>query len=331
VRPLSRGIGRFHPTASLRTLTIAPESARHLKLPLGIATLGAARLLPPRYLDNGERGEQLLRILLDRDPALRAAVLVCDERRWTGWQAVADDEFADRAGHLAAQVREYPPGVLDDPDTVALPMAGLAAHEWPTLGPAVLCGRNPCAFFGELAELFLSSMLGFLRYGVLPEPHGQNVVLTVRNGRPERLVLRDHDTVRLYPAWMRAAGVPDPGYRVRRGAPQSLSLESAERLIGYLQTLGVQVNLYGIADALGRHFRIAEDTLWERIRSATSDAMETVDLPDDLAVIIRRQLLEQDRWPSRQVLGPLLHTGACSGVSMPASIGSVPNPLWTQR
>ncbi|SFB06839.1 Siderophore synthetase component [Amycolatopsis marina] len=327
VRVLGKGIGQGHPTASLRTITTAPESARHLKLPLGIATLGAARLLPPRYLDNGERGERLLRTLLDRDPGLRARVLVCDERTWVGWQATAEDEFADRPGQLAAQVREYPGGVLDDPETIALPMAALAAHEWRVFGPVILCGRRPLDFFTELAELFLASMLGFLRYGVLPEPHGQNVVLTVREGRPERLVLRDHDTVRLYPEWLTAAGVANPGYRVRPGAPQSLSLETAQRLVGYLQTLGVQVNLYAIADAIGRQYGIAEDTLWDSIRTATISALDTLDLPAHVSTVLRRQLLEETRWPSRQVLGPLLRSGPSSGVSMPAGTGSVPNPL----
>ncbi|WP_116044121.1 IucA/IucC family protein [Amycolatopsis palatopharyngis] len=333
VRPLLSGLGRFQPTASLRTLATAPESALHLKLPLGISTLGAARLLPPRYLDNGERGEQLLRDLLDRDPELRARVLICDERTWCGWQANPGDEFADRPGHLAAQVRKYPRGVLEDPATIALPAAALAAHEWQLLERPILCGRDPLAFFAELARLFLETMLGFLRYGVLPEPHGQNVVLTVRNGHAARLILRDHDTVRVCPQWMSAAGVADPRYRVRPGAAQSLSLESADRLIGYLQTLGIQVNLFAIADALGRHYGISEETLWETVRTATTEAMDTLDLPAHVAGTVRRRLLDEPRWPSRQVLGPLLRRGPSAGVSMPAETGSVPNPLlespWT--
>jgi siderophore synthetase component len=326
IRPVADDVGRFRPTASLRTLA-SPAPARHVKLPLGIATLGAARLLPPRYLDNGERAERLMRALLRRDPALRRRVSLCDERTWCGW---GGDEFADRPGQLAAQLRTYPAGVLDEPGTLAIPMAALAAHEWETLGPAIGDDLDPVEFFGALAAAFAEVGLRFLRYGVLPELHGQNVVVTLREGRPERFVLRDHDTLRLHPAWMHAAGVPDPEYRIKPGAPQSLRLDRAESLVGYLQTLGFQVNLYGIADALGRHYGIDEGVFWERLRTALVGCLVALDLPEHVAAVVRRQLLDAPTWPTRQVLGPLLRHGTSNGVSMPAATGAGRNPLWPE-
>ena len=323
VRPIARAIGRFHPTASLRTLS-SPVRGRHVKLPLGVATLGAARLLPPRYLDNGERAERLMRALLHRDPLLRRRVSLCDEQVWCGW---AGDEFGDRPGQLAAQLRRYPPGVLDDPDPIAITMAALAAHEWGTLGPAIDAGLDPVAFFGALAAAFAEVGLGFLRYGVLPELHGQNVVVTLRDGMPERFVLRDHDTLRLHRAWMDAAGVRDPGYRIKPGARQSLQLDRAQTLVGYLQTLGFQVNLYGIADALGRHYGVDEAVFWEQLRGALVGAIAELDLPGHVEVVVRRQLLDAPTWPARQVLGPLLAQGSRTGVSMPAATGELRNPL----
>lgn len=323
IRPVTRAAGRFRPTASLRTLA-APAADLHVKLPLGIATLGAARLLPPRYLDNGERAEQLMRALLQRDPGLRRRVALCDERTWCGW---GGDEFAARAGQLAAQLRTYPAGVLDEPGTLAVTMAALAAHEWETLGPAIAGDLDPVELFGALATAFAELGLRFLRYGVLPELHGQNVVVTLRGATPERFVLRDHDTLRLYPPWMRAAGVPDPGYRIEPGARQSLQLDSGEALVGYLQTLGFQVNLYGIADALGRHYGIDEGTFWERLRLALVGCLAEIDLPEHVEVVARRQLLDAPTWPTRQVLGPLLREGSSNGVSMPAATGAARNPL----
>jgi staphyloferrin B synthase len=323
VRPVARGIGSFRPTASLRTLC-SPVRERHVKLPLGIATLGATRLLPPRYLGNSERAERLMRALLERDPALRRRVSLCDEQSWCGW---AGDEFADRPGQLAAQLRTYPAGILDEPGTLAIPMAALAAHEWETLGPALLDDLDPLDFFGALAAAFAEAGLRFLRYGVLPELHGQNVVVTLRDGMPERFVLRDHDTLRLYPAWMDAAGVSDPGYRVRPHAPQSLRLDRAEALVGYLQTLGFQVSLYGIADALGRHYGIGDDAFWARLRAAIGGGLDEIDLPRHVEAVVRRQLLDAPTWPARQVLGPLLRSGSRTGVSMPAATGTVRNPL----
>ncbi len=328
VVPLTRGLGGFHPTASLRTLTTAPESELHVKLPLGVATLGAARLLPPRYLDNGQRAQRMMQQLIDRCAVLRRLVQVCDERSWCGWGHPSGvDEFDDRGGQLAAQLRRYPAGLLDDPTRLVLPMAALAAHEWDVLGPVIGPGSDPVEFFGRLAEAFCELGLGFLRYGVLPELHGQNVVVVLRDGEVDRFVLRDHDTVRLYPGWMAAEGVADPEYRITPGAPQSLCLPSAEALLGYLQTLGLQVNLYGIADALGRHYGIGEPVLWARLRGAVIEALARVSLPGRVADVVERELLHAQMWPSRLVLGPLLRQGRSAGVSMPAGAGRVPNPL----
>ncbi len=342
VVPLARGLGGFHPTASLRTLATAPETALHVKLPLGVATLGTARLLPPRYLDNGERAQRTMQQLIDRCPLLRRRVQVCDERTWCGWRHPSGtDEFDDRPGQLSAQLRVYPAGLFDDPTRLVLPMATLAAHEWDVLGPAIGGEKfdnpkfdNPkfdataaVEFFRRLAQTFCELGLGFLRYGVLPELHGQNVVVTLRNGVPDQFVLRDHDTVRLYPDWMRAEGVTDPGYRITPGAPQSLRLHCAEELLGYLQTLGFQVNLYGIADALSRHYGIDERTLWAQLRDAVVDALATVPLPVRVADLVEREVLHAPTWPSRLVLGPLLHRGRSGGLSMPAGSGRVPNPL----
>lgn len=331
VVPLVRDLGRFHPTSSLRTLLTCPEGTRHLKLPLGVATLGAARLLPPRYLDNAERAQHTMATVISRDPTLGTLAELCDERTWCGWRDPdVDDDYEDLPGHLTAQVRRYPENLFADPGTVVLPMAALAAHEWDVLGPAVAAAGfddDPLAVFGELAEAFCALAFSFLRYGVLPELHGQNVVVALAGGKVRRFVLRDHDTLRLYPGWMRAAGVPDPGYRIKPGAPQTLCLPDARPLLGYLQTLGFQVNLYGIADALARHHLLDERVLWNVLHRAVAVTLDRLDLPAAVASLLRAELLHARTWPSRQVLGPLLRAGRSAGVSMPAAVGAVPNPL----
>ncbi|MQA16157.1 MAG: siderophore staphylobactin biosynthesis protein SbnC [Pseudonocardiaceae bacterium] len=332
VVPLDCVLGSFHPTASLRTLVTAPESALHLKLSLGVATLGAARLLPARYLANSDRAQRTMCDLRERDPVLRERVLLCDERTWCGWgHPSGSDEFADRPGQLAAQLRDYPPALLTDPGVLVLPMAALAAHEWDVLGEAILA-RQPdagqaLAFFRELAGAFCELGLAFLRHGVMPELHGQNVLVVLRDGAVQRFVLRDHDTLRIHPEWMAAAGVPDPGYRIRPGGRQSLILTSGQALLGYLQTLGFQVNLLGIADALGRHTGAGEQAFWAALHTAVAGALADVALPAHVADVVERALLAAPHWPCRTVLGPLLRRARDGGVSMPAAVGEVPNPL----
>ncbi|MCD2195753.1 siderophore staphylobactin biosynthesis protein SbnC [Actinomycetospora endophytica] len=315
-------LGRLHPTSSWRTLVVADDPRTHVKLPLGVATLGAARLLPPRYLDNGDRAERLLRHVVAADPELTRLVGVCDEGRWAGWND-GTDEFDDRPGHLAAQIRRYP---VDD-GHVALPLGALAADAWDELGPALGVG-DPPAFFAGLAEEFLVMVVGFLARGVLPEVHGQNVVVRLApGGAVVGFVLRDHDAVRIHPPWLDAAGVADPGYRIRPGARQSLRLDAPEELVAYAQTLGVQVALYAVADALARRFGVPERTFWDLVRAAVEGALRREGLPSEVTAVLERVLLEAATWPSRTVLGPLLAHGRSGSVSMPAGQGTVPNPL----
>ncbi|MGH3662172.1 MAG: IucA/IucC family protein [Micromonosporaceae bacterium] len=321
VAPVAAGLGRFRPTASIRTLAGEPETTRHLKLPLGVATLGATRLLPPRYLDNGERAQRVMADIAARG-SLRGLVALCDESSWSGF---GGDPYGDRPGQLCAQLRTYPDGLFDDPDVTVLPMAALAAHEWDLLADVLQV--DPVSFFGTLADAFCRLGLGFAGYGTMPELHGQNVVVAIRDGAVERFVLRDHDTLRIYPEWMDAAGVADPAYRIKPGAAQSLRLPSGQALLSYLQTLGFQVNLYGIADAIIRRHGVDERVLWRRLRDAVTAAAEQLDLPPPVADAVRAHLLDAAEWPTRHVFGPLLRRGASSGVSMPAETGATPNPL----
>lgn len=316
VRVVARGTGRWRPTSSVRTLAPAgPDGTTipRVKLPLGVNTLGSARMLPPRYLDNGQRGERLLRNVVAADPDLSELVVVAGETSWCGWDG---DPYDDRPGLLAAQLRYHP-----EPAVGAIPMGAFASTEHLAARPV-----DPTTFFRDVAARFCAMAVGFLCHGVLPEIHGQNVLLA-----GERLVLRDHDTVRYCPAWLSA---PDPGYRVKPGARQSLRLDDPAELVGYLQTLGFQVNLYAIIDALSHHYDVPESRLWTQLRDVLDHHLErraTIHR-DDPAVrtrvaTARGLLFDPPTWPSREVLRPLLHRGRSNGVSMPAATGTVPNPL----
>ncbi|WP_145984150.1 IucA/IucC family siderophore biosynthesis protein [Pseudonocardia sp. EC080610-09] len=323
--------GHGVPTASLRTLALPGEPLRHLKLPLGVSTLGAARLLPPRHLDHGDRAAGVIGTVLGADPRLAARVGIVDESDWAGF-ALPDgsDEFDDRPGHLAAQVRHYP----DFGDGIPLPLAALGAHEWDVLGPplGVTDVATARRFLRALTTDVLSVAFGFLGHGLLPEMHGQNVVgefESVAGGptRLRRLVLRDHDTLRVYRPWARAAGTPGPGYRIAPGVRQSLLLDSPEELVGYLQTLVVQVSLRAIAVALDRHFDLPESQWWATLGDAVTDAIAVAEPPDEIRASITDLMLERPTWPARAVLGPLLERGPSSGVSMPAGVVAITNPL----
>lgn len=333
VVPLGRA-GHGRPTASLRTLALPGAGPRHLKLPLGVTTLGAARLLPPRHLDHGDRAARVISAVLGADPALAGRVAIADESDWVCFAAPdGSDAFADRPGRLAAQLRHYP-----ELGACPLPLAALAAPEWDVLGPLLGVRDRDGAqrFLSALTADVLAVGFGFLGHGVLPEMHGQNVVVGFatepdRPARVRRLVLRDHDTLRVHPDWAAAAGTPDPGYRIAPGASQSLVLDRPERLVGYLQTLVVQVALRGVAVAMGEHFGMPESAWWAELREIVPAALAAADPPAPVRDALAELLLAAPTWPARAVLGPLLERGPSDGVSMPASTVPIANPLRADR
>ena len=55
-----------------------------------------------------------------------------------------------------------------------------------------------------------------MQYGALPELHGQNILLSFEDGRVQKCVLRDHDTVRIYKPWLTASAFIAEVCRQRR-------------------------------------------------------------------------------------------------------------------
>src|SRR5439155_1516809 len=153
----------------------------------------------------------------------------------------------------------------------------------------------------------------------MPELHGQNAVLVCHRGRVEGILLRDHDTVRLHRPWLVTAGLPDPGYDVKPGSPNSLWAASPEELLGWFQTLALQVSLQAIGRALVRAYGVEEDRVWRRLADVVRAARSGVDLPPAAAELTDRQLFHAAGWPTKLVLGPLLaRVGTGGGSSGPA-------------
>jgi siderophore synthetase component len=140
-------------------------------------------------------------------------------------------------------------------------------------------------------------------------------------------VLRDHDTVRLHRPWLAAAGLPDPGYDVKPGTPNSLWAAGPEELLGWFQTLAVEVALQAIGRALVSAYGVDEDTVWRRLTDVVRAARSGVDLPPLAAEIADRQLFHAATWPTKLVIGPLLARLGRGGGSMPSGQGRAGNPF----
>jgi siderophore synthetase component len=351
--PLSDELGAFRATASLRTLVPAGRPGVHLKLPLAVAALGAGRQLPLRYLRNGDRAQRLL-AAVSRHPALSGRVHVCDETAWR--TAPGSGEAPLGEGELGYQLRRYPAPVADGPGVALVPLGALGVvvgGRAPAL--AALAGRSQrgersldrdsgTALLSELtAELVRLAVVG-LAHGVMPELHGQNVVVSVRLSEPSEpgesgrsmdghlagLVLRDHDAVRIHPAWLRAAGLPDPGYVVDGRTPNTLVADSPEDLLAWFQMLAIHLGLFPVVQALAVGAGLAEADGWRTIASSTGACLDGLSAEAGLAPAVdvaRRQLLDEPGWPVKLTMGPLLERGDACGTSMPSAIGTTANPL----
>ncbi|WP_432263082.1 IucA/IucC family protein [Cupriavidus sp. TMH.W2] len=323
---LGGGIGAAYPTASLRSLVMHAQPDLHLKLSLGVQALGARRTLPARYLHNGALAQRCLTQLQDRDPWLGQHLLLCDERDW--WGLRQHDSLIREAGDIACVLRRYPCDLA--PGTWLLPMAACAAltagDDLPALRRLSCTDADEAwAAFRRIAALLLEAGLRCFASGVMPELHGQNVVLVVGEEGPQALLLRDHDTLRICPSLLAEAGVDVPAYAVDTSTPNSLMLDAPGQLLAYFQTLAIEVNLYAIAAAIAVAFDSDEAVGWWILRDEIARLLPA-GTGSRLAATARAALLDAPEWPFKQLLAPLLARETAS-TGMPSALGSMRNPL----
>lgn len=328
---LGTGPGAATPTASLRSLAVVGRPGTHLKLALSVNALGAVRTLPPRYLHNATLAGACLENLRERDEWLASHLLLCDESHW--WALRQRDALEAEPGELACLVRRYP----SLPDARLIPMAALPVFTADGTLPAFdqLLGPAPeehdaWALFADVAGALLELGLRCLAYGVIPELHGQNVVLAFRGRRIAALVLRDHDTLRICPPLMDTQGVAVPDYVIHRSTPNTLELATPRELLAYLQTLAIEVNLYAVIAALAERYGRDEAHGWRILRGALEACLARVPLPEAIAASTKSLLLDEQGWPFKQVLAPLLGR-ASFGTGMPSAMGRLDNPLLPGR
>ncbi|SEO42497.1 IucA/IucC family protein [Nitrosovibrio sp. Nv6] len=327
---LCSGPGAAIPTASLRSLAVTKSPGMHLKLALSVRTLGATRALPPRYLHNGILASACLESLRQRDDWLGAHLQLCDENRWWALsQRSGSATLESEPGELACMIRRYP--VL--PGATLVPMASLpvvsAGGELPAFNHLTGSANQEeaaWALFGDITRALLELGLRCFAQGVMPELHGQNVLLAFSERRIVALMLRDHDTLRICRPLMQAQGVAAPDYIIDRSTPNTLELSTPAELLAYLQTLAIEVNLYAILAALATHYGRDEAYGWRIVRNVLETCLESIPLPAEIAGQTKNLLLKEAEWPFKQLLAPLL--GVTSfGTGMPSAMGRMINPL----
>jgi staphyloferrin B synthase len=331
VRVLDAPLGEFVPTSSIRTLAPVTGNGYHVKLPLAIGSLGALRILPPHYLHNGEQAQSYLETILQRDTRLSQRLWLCNEQRWWSYLPPGRGLTDSDAGHLGCLIRGYP--IIPARHATVLPLSAMTVQTQDQEVPALVSLIGPgCSlhrvlqFFSDLVTVVSEVAFVCLEYGVMPELHGQNVLLVHEPGCRLRLLLRDHDTLRMYPQAVKQSGMPAPRYLLRPG-PNTLINSSREELLSYFQTLAVQVMLASIGKTLAQVCHAQEHVFWRILREGIERAHASLALSFELRELVRVHVLESETWPSKLILSPLFQHPACEGPGMPSAQGVTPNPL----
>lgn len=335
--------GDFLATSSLRSMV--PEAVTEpnaeaggvsavLKLPVSVLSLGAARYLPVVKLLNGLAGEKLLRQAVACDETLRGRVYLCEERHWWGYMPAAMGLFDDHPRHLAAQLRLYPPELFVEGCKV-IPMSALGVdlggrHFLTEMMGKPLSAEEVLSFYADLAGMFYDVVMRLFKVGVVPEIHGQNCCLVLKQNQVSGLLFRDHDSVRLHQPYLDKHGIGDPGYRIRPGYSNSLYNETIDKLIFYVQSLGTQVNLASIMEALSGVYAIPESRLWAITGQAWKEALLAAGLPQADRAALYRAIFESREWPVKLVVRPLLEADGVPG-AMPSGKGQGRNPFWAEK
>jgi len=337
-------------SSSMRSMLLNDDTANSIKLPLGVYALNSKRYLPALKLVNGEKNQAILMEARQQDTVLATQLRLWDERLWWGYMLpshVHDKSsinpyfYQEKPTHLGAMLRQLPLDLCDD--TVRLlPMASLGmlvykqgvshhvfdgiiqaipqSNKMPIKVVAINCFKNLC-------DVFLGTMLRCLRLGFAPEMHGQNILIVLKDHRFTSLLLRDHDSVRIYLPWLTRHNIADPEYLSPPDFKNRLYRETPQALIFYLQSLGLLVNIRAIIEALVEHYHIDENVLWQEVMSSIETALATIDFDADQFKVIRDELLSSQHYPHKTLLLPVIERGSDPHGSMPAGESFTTNPF----
>lgn len=340
--PLHFQSAEMYASSSLRSLLSASTPQDSLKLPLAVKSLGSLRFLPIVKMINGQKNQQLLQVAKQKDEMLEKRLWLCDENQWWAYlphqpENLTPDNltlFAERPMHLAAQRRRIPAELLQQPYQI-IPMASLGhcidgeIYPFELILKAQQLKSNPAnviAVFKSLCRDFFEVNLRLFRLGLMGEIHGQNICVVLNQGQFSGFMLRDHDSLRIYLPWLQQHGLEDPAYLSPHDFRITLYYDAVEDLILYLQTLGIQVNLASILEAIAEYYQMDEMQLWQVLAQQLQQSLNEVPFCAEARAELQELLFEKAQWPYKQLIRPLLEQQNRVG-SMPSSMGKTSNIL----
>ncbi|MEU3659726.1 IucA/IucC family siderophore biosynthesis protein [Streptomyces sp. NPDC032940] len=198
---LGEGDDEYLAQQSVRTFfnTTHPEK-HYVKTALSVLNMGFMRGLSAAYMEATPAINDWLAQLIENDPVLRSTGLtIIRERAAVGYRHLEYEQATDRYSPyrkmLAALWRESPVPSLEDGETLAT-MASLVHvdHEGASFAGALIerSGLAPTEWLRRyLRAYFVPLLHSFYAYDLVYMPHGENVILVLRDGVVQRAVYKD--------------------------------------------------------------------------------------------------------------------------------------------
>ncbi|EGX57845.1 siderophore biosynthetic enzyme [Streptomyces zinciresistens K42] len=274
---LGEGDDEYLAQQSIRTFFNTTSPGKHyVKTALSVINMGFMRGLSAAYMEATPAINDWLAQLIDNDPVLRSTgVSIIRERAAVGYRHLEYEAATDRHSPyrkmLAALWRESPVPRLAQGESLAT-MASLVHvdHEGASFAGALIerSGLAPAQWLRRYLEAYYTPLLhSFYAYDLVYMPHGENVVLVLRDGVVERAVYKDiaEEIAVMDPD----AVLPPAVERVRVDVPEDMKLLSVftDVFDCFFRFLAANLAAEGI---------LPEDDFWRTVAEVTRDYQRSV-------------------------------------------------------
>ncbi|MFD5908233.1 IucA/IucC family protein [Streptomyces massasporeus] len=198
---LGEGDDEYLAQQSIRTFFNRTSPEKHyVKTALSVINMGFMRGLSAAYMEATPAINDWLAQLIEGDPVLKSTGLsIIKERAAVGYRHLEYEQATDRYSPyrkmLAALWRESPVPSLQEGESLAT-MASLihVDHEGASVAGALIAqsGLTPTQWLRHYLQAYFTPLLhSFYAYDLVFMPHGENVILVLKDGVVQRAIYKD--------------------------------------------------------------------------------------------------------------------------------------------
>jgi siderophore synthetase component len=273
---LGEGDDEYLAQQSIRTFFNTSDPAKHyVKTALSVINMGFMRGLSAAYMEATPAINDWLAGLVENDEVLKSTGLsIIRERAAVGYRHLeyeaATDRYSPYRKMLAALWRESPVPSLQEGERLAT-MASLlhTDREGASFAGALIeqSGLTPDAWLRQYLRAYLTPLLhSFYAYDLVFMPHGENVILVLKDGVVQRAVFKDiaEEIAVMDPD----AVLPPVVERIRVEVPDDMKLLSifTDVFDCFFRFLAANLVTEGVLD---------EDTFWRAVADCVREYQES--------------------------------------------------------